>query len=85
MFQKRAMSFFFYNPFDDEIDHVDIDIDLTVTSPTSSPRDTIVRVKVAEIRRGCKVQKVSGSRRFDLGVPGEQSSPGSYTSQSNLR
>ena len=58
---------------------------LTVTSPTSSPRDTVVRVKMAEIRGGRKVQKVSGSRRFDLGVTGEQGCPGSYAGQANLK
>ena len=55
-------------------------IDLTVTSPTSSPWDTIVRVEMAEIWRGRKVHKVSGSRGFDLGVTGEQGCPRSYTS-----
>lgn len=46
-------------------------VDLTVTSPTSSPRDTVVRVEMAEIWGGRKVHKVSGSRGFDLVVTGE--------------
>lgn len=58
--------------------------DLTITSPTSSPRDTVVRVKMAEIWGGCKIHKVSGSRGFDLGVTGEQGRPGSYASQADL-
>ena len=40
---------------------------------------------MAEIRGGRKVQKVSGSRRFDLGVTGEQGCPGSYAGQANLK
>lgn len=60
-------------------------VNLTVTSPASSPRDTILRVEVAEIWGGCKVQKISGSRGFDLGVTREQGCPGSYTSHANLR
>lgn len=69
------------------IDYVDcvLWVALTVTSPTSSPRDTVVRVEIAEIWRGSKVQKVSGSGGFDLGVTGEQGCPGSDTSQANLR
>lgn len=42
----------------------------SITSPTSSPRDTVVRVEMTEIWGGRKVHKVSGSRGFDLGVTG---------------
>jgi len=53
---------------------------LTITSPTSSPWDAIIRVEMTEIWGGCKIQKVSGSRGFDVGVTGEQSCPWSNTS-----
>lgn len=58
---------------------------LTVTSPPCCARDAVVRVQVAEIWRGCKVQKVSGSGGFDLGVTREQGWPGSDASKANLR
>lgn len=63
----------------------DVCLVLTVASPTSCPRDTIVRVKTAKIWRGRHVQKVSCSRGFNLGITGKQGWPGSYTCQANLR
>lgn len=59
-------------------------INLTIASPPSSPRDTVVRVEMAEIWRRRKVHKVSGSRGLDLWVTGEQGCPGSDTSQAHL-
>lgn len=58
---------------------------LTVASSTSSPRDAILRIQMAEVRGGCKVQQISGSRGFDLGVPREEGRPGSNTSEADLR
>lgn len=59
-------------------------VNFTIASPSSSPRDAIFRIKMAEVWGGCKIHKVSGSRGFDVGVTGEKSWPGSNTSQSNL-
>lgn len=58
---------------------------LTVASSTSSPRDSILWIQMAEIWGGCKIQQISGSRGFDLGVPREEGRPGSNTSEANLR
>lgn len=60
-------------------------VDLTVTSPTGGPRNTILGIEMAEIWGGCKVEEISGSRGFYLGVPREQGRSGSYTSQTDLR
>lgn len=60
-------------------------VHLTVTSPTGGPRDTVLGIQMAEIWRGCKVEEISGSGGFHLGVPREQGCSGSYTSQTDLR
>lgn len=59
--------------------------DLTVTSPTGGSRDTVLGIQMAEIWRGCKVEEISGSGGFHLGVPWEQGRSGSYTSQTDLK
>ena len=51
MFSKRVTSFLCHRfDFDDKSDYQDcLAVELTVTSPTGSPGDTVVRVEMAEI------------------------------------
>lgn len=48
----------------------DVCAGLTVASSTGGSRDAVLRIQMAEIRGGCKVEQVSGSGGFDLRVPG---------------
>lgn len=58
---------------------------LTVASSPGCSRDAVLRIQMAEIWGGCKVEQVSGSGGFDLRVPGEQGRPGSNASEADLR
>lgn len=48
----------------------DVCAGLTVASSTGGSRDAVLRIQMAEIWGGCKVEQVSGSGGFDLRVPG---------------
>lgn len=61
------------------------EVDLTVASPACGPRDTVLGIEMAEIWGGRKVEEISGSRGFHLGVPREQSCSRCYTGQTDLR
>lgn len=85
--QSRRLLFFFCFGFEAGTSQLlsSCETLLTVASPTSSPRDAVLRIQMAEIWGGCKIQQISGSRRFDLGVPREEGRPGSNTSEADLR
>lgn len=58
---------------------------LTIASSTSCSWDSVLWIKMTEIWGGCKVEQVSGSRGFNLRVPGQQSRSGSDTGEADLR
>lgn len=72
---------------DDEfsLNSLSLNSDLTVASPAGGPGDAVLRVEMAEVRRGREVQEVSGRRGFDLRVTGEQSGPRSYPGHADLK
>lgn len=75
-FGRGSPSWFFFFPFE---------VDLTVTSPAGGPRDAVLGIQMAEVWGGRKVEEISGSRGFHLGVPREQSCSRCYTGQTDLR
>lgn len=69
---------------EENLDLVDRGGGITIASSARGSGNAVVRVQLTEVWGRCEVHQVSGSGGFHLGVPREQSSPGSDASQTDL-